>query len=69
MKFIRGRAFVLDAIARDRPRAEEIAAYARRLGLYARVTQVGPRGMLSGDGERVRQAWAVWTRPRQLAAG
>jgi hypothetical protein len=56
-----GRLFVLDAIARDRELASEVAARARTRGRLARVTEVGGRGVLLGDGERAMNVWAVWT--------
>jgi hypothetical protein len=56
-----GRLFVLDAIARDRELAGEVAARARTRGRLARVTAVGGRGVLLGDGERAMNAWAIWT--------
>jgi hypothetical protein len=46
-----GRLFVLDAIARDRELAGEVAARARTRG----------RGVLLGDGERAMNVWAIWT--------
>jgi hypothetical protein len=56
-----GRLFVLDAIARDRDLAGEVAARARTRGRLARVTEVGARGVLLGDGERAANVWAIWT--------
>ena len=56
-----GRLFVLDAIARDRELASEVAARARTRGRLARVTEVGGRGVLLGDGERAMNVWAIWT--------
>ena len=56
-----GRLFVLDAIARDRELAGEVAARARTRGRLARVTAVGGRGVLLGDGERAMNVWAIWT--------
>ena len=55
-----GRLFVLEAIARDRDLATEVAARARTRGRLARVTEVGGRGVLLGDGERAMNAWAIW---------
>jgi hypothetical protein len=57
-----GRLFVLDAVARDRGLADEVAAQARSRGRLARVTEVGARGVRLGDGERARNVWVVWTR-------
>jgi len=57
-----GRLFVLDAVARDRDLADEVAAQARLRGRLARVTEVGARGVRLGDGERARNVWIVWTR-------
>lgn len=57
-----GRLFVLDAVARDRGLAAEVAAQARSRGRLARVTEVGARGVRLGDGERARNVWVVWTR-------
>jgi len=56
-----GRLFVLDAIARDRDIAGEVAARARTRGRLARVTEVGARGVLLGDGQRAANVWAIWT--------
>ena len=56
-----GRLFVLDAIARDRHIAGEVAARARTRGRLARVTEVGGRGVLLGDGQRAANVWAIWT--------
>jgi hypothetical protein len=56
-----GRLFVLDAIARDRDLASQVAARARTRGRLARVTEVGARGVLLGDGERAANVWAIWT--------
>jgi hypothetical protein len=56
-----GRLFLLDAIARDRQLADEVAAQARTRGRLARVTAVGARGVRLGDGERMRNVWVVWT--------
>jgi hypothetical protein len=56
-----GRLFVLDAIARDRELAGEVAARARTRGRLARVTEVGARGVLLGDGQRAANVWAIWT--------
>jgi hypothetical protein len=56
-----GRLFVLDAIARDRDIAGEVAARARTRGRLARVTEVGSRGVLLGDGQRAANIWAIWT--------
>jgi hypothetical protein len=58
-----GRLFVLDAIARNRGLASEVAARARTRGRLARVTEVGSRGVMLGDGERASNVWAVWTSP------
>jgi hypothetical protein len=55
-----GRLFALEAIARDRDLATEVAAWARSRGRLARVTEVGGRGVLLGDGERAMNAWAIW---------
>ena len=59
-----GRLFLLDAIARNRHLAEEVAARARTRGRLARVTAVGARGVRLGDGERVGNVWVVWTSPQ-----
>jgi hypothetical protein len=56
-----GRLFVLDAITRDRHIAGQVAARARNLGRLARVTEVGARGVLLGDGQRAANVWAIWT--------
>jgi hypothetical protein len=56
-----GRLFVLDAIARDRQVAGEVAARARTRGRLARVTEVGARGVLLSDGQRAMNVWVVWT--------
>ena len=59
------RLFVLDAIARERHLADQIAAQARTRGRLARVTQVGERGIQLGDGRRVKDVWVVWTGVRR----
>ena len=57
-----GRLYVLDAVARERSVAHEVANRARTRGRFARVTEIGARGVRLADGERARNVWVVWTR-------
>lgn len=57
-----GRLYVLDAVARERSLAHEVATRARTRGRSARVTEIGARGVRLPDGDRARNVWVVWTR-------